>query len=269
MRVKGFVVALLAAGLTFLGALPAAAQEEEARATLWYINGVPGLPVDVYWNETLRIPAFQPGTISDPVTPRAHTGTQYCRPVGAPADGPVIAQGEFELAPNSNVTTIMHLNTAGEPIMSGFVNDISGIRAGQGRLTVRHTAAAPAMNVSVEGGPVLRGISAGREVSAAVPAGAFDITVALASSDETVIQPVKVEVPAGGQTVLYPIGSDREGTLDLLVQTITGNAEAPAGVPSGGGAAASPALPPWMTGAIAIAALVTVASAVRLSRSRA
>jgi hypothetical protein len=250
--------------LVLLAALPAGAQQ--GSVTVWYINGVPGTPVDVYWDNVLKVPGFQPGGISDPLVVPPHTGVVHCRPAGAPADGPVVAEAVFELPPG-NVTMIMHLDSGGAPTMSRFLNDTSGIGAGQGRLTVRHTAAAPAVDVSVAGGPVLRGISTGNEVSAPVPAGAFEITVALANSDERVT--AQVEVPAGAQTIVYPIGSAEEGTLDMLVQTITGNAAAPAGVPSGGGATAPAAPPPWTIGVIVIAALVTVVSAVRLSRSRA
>jgi len=266
MRVRTMATVLLAAGLVLLGALPAGAQQDTV--TVWYMNGVPGTPVDVYWDDALKVPNFQPGGISDPLFVPPHVGTAECVPVGSSLGGPVVAEGVFDLPAASNVTMIMHLDTAGTPKMSRFLNDTSGIGPGQGKLTVRHAAAAPAVDVRVQGGPVLTAITNANEASAAVPAGSFEITVALAGTDTPVIQPVSVEIPAGSQTIVYPIGSNEEGTLDLLVQTVSGSAAAPGGVPSGGGAGAQPGLPPWMAGAVVLAALLTVASALRLSGAR-
>ena len=54
----------------------------------------------------------------------------------------------------ANITVVAHLDADGDPKLTPFVNDVSKIPAGDARLVVRHTAAAPAVDVRAGGDPV-------------------------------------------------------------------------------------------------------------------
>ncbi|WP_425454185.1 DUF4397 domain-containing protein [Geodermatophilus normandii] len=51
----------------------------------------------------------------------------------------------------ANATVAAHLTADGRPALTPFVNDTSAVPAGQGRVVVRHVAAAPAVDVRAGG----------------------------------------------------------------------------------------------------------------------
>jgi len=265
MRHRALVPLLAAALLLVLTAAPATARQSSVTGR--YVHGIPDAVVDVYSNGQLNVQAFRFGTLSDPLAPQPGAVRVEVLPTGAALGSPVLVGGDFELPADSDVTVAVHLTEAGAPEVTRFLNDPSGLQPGQGRVTVRHIAAAPQVDVRLGDGPALAGVRNGREVSAEVAAGAFEITVALAGSDEPLVEPVMVDVPAGSQTIVYPVGSAEEGTLDLLVQTVSGGPAAPSGVPTGNGGAAAPAgMPPLLAGTAALAAAAACTAARRLAR---
>ena len=64
-----------------------------------------------------------------------------------------------DLPAGGNVTLVAHLDASGKPTITPFVNDVSSVPAGQARLVVRHTAAAPAVDVLAGGTPVVQGLT--------------------------------------------------------------------------------------------------------------
>ena len=113
-----------------------------------------------------------------------------------------------------------------------FVNDTSTTPAGEGRLVVRHTAAAPAVDVLAGGTAVISGLANPDEATLTLPAGTVSAAVAAAGTTDPVIGPADVPVVAGQVTIVYAIGSLEEQTLGVLVQTIeVGEVAAPAQEP--------------------------------------
>lgn len=267
MRPRVLVSLLAAAVLVLASALPATAQS--GGVTGRFVHGIPDVVVDVYGNGQLTVQAFRFATLSDPVAPQPGAFQVDVLPTGAAPGSPALVDGDLELPVDSDVTVAVHLTEAGDPELTRFLNDAGGLPAGQGRLTVRHIAAVPQVDVRITDGPALTGIGNGSEASAEVPAGALEITVALTGSDEPLVEPVEVDVPAGSQTVVYPVGSAEEGTLDILVQTVSGDAAAPSGVPSGSGGAAAPSgLPPLLATIVALAAAGAVVALWRTRTAR-
>ena len=62
-----------------------------------------------------------------------------------------IDAGNVALPSSGNYTVLAHLDAAGTPRLAVFQNDTAKIDAGKGRLTVRHAAAAPAVDVRANG----------------------------------------------------------------------------------------------------------------------
>ena len=88
--------------------------------------------------------------------------------------------------------------------------------AGQGRLVVRHTAAAPAVDVLAGGTPVFRNLSNPNQASADLPAGTVSASVAATGTTQPVIGPANVPVVEGQATIVYAVGSLSGGNLGVL-----------------------------------------------------
>lgn len=262
MRIR--TVLLLALGLLLVMAMPAAAQSGNATVTV--VHGIPDTPVDVYVNGEVTLEDFQPTDIAGPLSLPAGTYQVDIRAAGAAeTDAPVIS-GSAPVTAGANATLVAHLSAEGEPTLTAFANDTSGLDAGQGRVTVRHTAAAPGVDILVGGQAAITNLTNPNEQSAELPAGTISAAVALTGTTEPVLGPADVTVEEGVQTVVYAIGSAEDSTLDLVVQTIS---HTPSGVASGDGGQAAPAgFPAWAMVLTAAAAMVAVGSGTRLAFAR-
>jgi len=219
-------------------ALAAPASAQAAGAEVRVLHGIPGTPVDVYVDGERALDDFAPGTTTDDLALPAGSYSVAVFPADAADDSGQAVIGPIDLAvPESgNVSALAHLGADGAPTITPFVNDTSAAPAGQGRLVVRHTAAAPAVDVLAGGQPVFSGLTNPNEDSAELPAGTVSASVAAAGTTEPVIGPADVPVTEGSATIVYAIGSLEDQTLDVLVQTVPlGGGDGPAGVPAGSG----------------------------------
>lgn len=220
---------IMVAGL----ALPASASAADS-ATLWVLHGIPDTPVDVYVNGELTLDNFAPGDLAGPLAlPAGDYEVALTAPDAADDSAPVLGPATLTLAAGGNYTAVAHLNEAGAPALTPFANNVAATAAGQGRLTVRHVAAAPAVDVLAGGTAVISGLTNPNEQTLDLPAGTVSATVALAGTTEPVIGPADVPVAEGTLTIVYAWGSAADENLDLAVQTITGLHSSPDGVPSG------------------------------------
>ncbi|MFK7740876.1 MAG: DUF4397 domain-containing protein [Planctomycetota bacterium] len=96
------------------------------------------------------------------------------------------------VARGDDVSIVAHLDGAGAPQLSAFVNDASPLPSGQSRVTVRHLAAAPTVDVVIDSLGVnvatIPALSNGQEATTPLGLGIYD---------------VRLEV--GGQTVFGPV----------------------------------------------------------------
>lgn len=212
----------------------ATADSTEENAVVSVLHGVPDLTVDVFANGEELIPNFEPGTLTDPLTLPAGTYDIEIFPDGEGPDGePAIEAAGVEVPAGANATIVAHLTEGGDPTASVFVNDVSEIEAGQARATVRHVAAAPAVDVRVDGTPTFEDLTNPNEASADVDAGTISADVVLAGTEDVVLGPADLDLAEGTSTIVYAWGSAEDDTLDLAVQTIDGVGGPPDGVPGG------------------------------------
>lgn len=225
--------AIIAGLATTALAAPALAADKEA--TVSVLHGVPGLTVDVYVNGEETIPDFTPGTLTDPLMLPAGT---YDIEVYADGDTPgsaepALSAEDLDVPGGANLTLAAHLDESGAPMLSAFVNDVSSTEAGDARLTVRHVAAAPAVDVRAGGSPVIEGLTNPDEAVLDLPAGTVSADVVLAGTEDVVLGPADLDLAEGTNTIVYAWGSAADENLALAVQTIEGLHSAPEGVPSG------------------------------------
>lgn len=185
------------------------------------LHGVPNTPVDVYVDGFRAINDFQPGRLVGPFALPAGTYTVAITAATARnASHPIIGPIKLTFAPNGNYTVVAHLTAAGAPTASLFANDTSSAPRGDGRLVVRHTAAAPAVDILAGGTPAIRGLTNPNQASLNLPAGTVTAAVALAGTTAPVIGPANITVSKGVETIVYAWGSAANGTLALAVQSL-------------------------------------------------
>ncbi|MGW9397706.1 DUF4397 domain-containing protein [Streptomyces sp. NPDC055642] len=266
---RGRKIASATAGACVLSlavAVPAAAEstaQDNGKASVSVFHGVPGLTVDVYANGNELLPDFEPGTLTDPQPLDAGTYDIKIFPDGEGPDGDPAIRKSVDVPAGANATLAAHLDAQGNPTLTAFVNDTSEVPAGQSRLTVRHVAAAPAVDVRAGGEPIVRDLTNPNEKSLEVPAGTVNADVVLAGTGTVAIGPADLNLTEGTSTVVYAWGSAEEKNLALKTQTISGMDSAPNGVDAGGSgamAADNESATVWLAwgtaGAVAVAGLL-------------
>lgn len=234
---------------------PAGAQEA---ARIHLIHGIPDTPVDVEANGADVIEGFQFGDTEDLSSFAGQTLTGVTVKA-AGTDDVAIDAGDLALPATGNVTAIAHLSADGTPTLTVFENDTAPVAAGQGRLAVRHTAAAPAVDVKANGEVAFAGLENPNEAKADLPAGTISAEVVPAGAAEpVVIGPADLPVTEGSLLVVYAVGSLDGGTLQTLTETVDGIGSAPDAVDTGN----SPVAGSTPTGAAGLAPWVVVAAGV-------
>lgn len=228
------VIALLA-----FSAAPAGAQDEASDVHV--VHGIPGVDVDVYVDGALTLEGFTPRTIAGPL--ELAEGT-YDIEIFAATDEPAAAAADrtddavISASPavpaGENVSVVAHLGEDGTPTLSAFVNDVTPAGAGNGRLTIRHAAAAPTVDIVAGAAavPPFINLSNGDESKADLPAADYPTGIAATGTTEALVD-APVTVVEGENLVVYAIGDLEGGTFELLVQNFTGLHSAPTAVNSG------------------------------------
>jgi hypothetical protein len=227
------IVALLA-----FTAGPAAAQDT---SDVYVVHGIPGVDVDVYVDGALTLEGFAPKDIAGPLALPAAT---YDIEIFAAADDPAAAAADrdddavISVSPavpgGANLSVVAHLDGSGAPTVTAFVNDVTPAGAGNGRLTVRHTAAAPVVDIVAGGAsvPPFVNLANGGEAKADLPAADYPTGIAAAGTTEALVD-APVTVVEGENLVVYAIGDFAGGTFELLTQNFDGLHSAPTAVNSG------------------------------------
>lgn len=267
MKIKRAMAAGAAVSLPVLAlALPANAQEN---ATVSVLHGIPtgsgADVVDVYAGDTLLIDNFTPGTLETLEVPAGTYDLAVYADGEGPGNGTAVLEAPGTAVPaGANATVTANLTEAGAPALNVFVNDTSAVAAGEGRLTVRHVAAAPAVDVRANGEVAFSDLTNPNEAKADLPAGTISADVVLAGTDTVAIGPANVDVKEGANTIVYAWGSAEGESLDLAIQVVEGAMHsAPSGVPAGDGSLAGSTGNPAMALGIGAAVLLGAAMATR------
>jgi hypothetical protein len=239
---KGCATAAVAAVAVAVVGSSASAQET---SDVYVVHGIPDQPVDVYVNGDLTLEGFQPGEVAGPLALAAGSYDVVLTAPGDPESEALVSADGVQVPAGENLSLAAHLSEAGDPTLTPYVNDVSEVTAGQARLTVRHTAAAPAVDVRADGEALFSDLTNPNEDTTEVPAGTYQADVVLAGTDQVVIGPADLNLTEGSVTIVYAIGSADDDTLSLVVQVIDGMAGAPGEVPTGLGGLAAAGVGSW------------------------
>ncbi|MFG2045879.1 DUF4397 domain-containing protein [Micromonospora sp. NPDC048935] len=260
----GAVAALAFAGVGALTATPAYA----ATSKVSVVHGIPDTPVDVYVNGKKTLDNFKPGDVAGPLTLEKGDYDIALTKPGEPIGSAILKVDDAAVPGGANISIAAHLDAAGKPKITPFVNDVSKVDAGKARLIVRHTAAAPSVDVRAGGTPVFEGLTNPEEAKGDLDAGSVKADVVLAGTDTVAIGPADLNLGEGTATIVYAIGSAEGKTLGVVAQTITGLHSAPGGVPSGDGGQAGTGLGTWWYTLTGAGVLLLFLGGVRMATAR-
>lgn len=263
----------LAAALV-LAAMFAAPANAQDNSDVYVIHGIPGVTVDVYVDGALTLEAFEPMDIAGPLSLPAAT---YQIQIFATGADPAADEAVIDVSPavpgGESLSVIAHLDAGGAPSLSAFVNDLSALDSGEGRVTIRHTAAAPAVDIVAGGAAVdgLTNIANGSEAVVVLPADDYPTGIAAAGTTDVLFD-APVTAASGQNTIVYAVGDLAGGTFGLMAQVLDAAAGDPTGVPAGNsgllaedGGSTNLVL---VGGLLAAAALALGVPALRVARTR-
>ena len=247
-------------------ASPASAQD----ARIHLIHGIPDTDVDVAAGGEDVFTGFSFGDTQD-LSGLAGATLEGLEVKLAGTDTVAIDAGDVTLPSSGNTTIIAHLDAAGTPTISVFSNDTSTIDAGQGRLVVRHTAAAPEVDIKANGDVAFASVANGEEGAADLPTGTISAEVVPAGTDSpVVIGPADLPINEGESLIVYAVGSLDGETLTVLTETISGLHSTPSAVNTGTSPIDSGSNLPLAATIAALAAIASLAigtGALRLRRA--
>lgn len=243
MRYK--VLSGLAVGLLATVGIATPAQAISATSSdVYVVHGIPGLPndsaVDVYVNDDLTLADFKFGLagIAGPLDLAAgNYKIQVFTAGDDPATGTALIDVPAAAVPaNESVSLVAQFDDAGTPVLGVFVNDISTIAAGQGRLTVRHTAEAGPVAIVAGGAIAFDNVENGDEGKVDLAVGTVPAGVAGPGTTTPIIIPTdgmaaNLSILEGVNLIVYAVGTGND--LQLITQSITGLHSTPGGVNSG------------------------------------
>jgi hypothetical protein len=222
------ILVLVLSALSF--ALVAA---QDAAATVYVGHGIPGpdgLPVDVLLDDTTcLLEGFTFGQFSDPQEVMSDTYNIKISPAvtETPCSGAPVIDVDLAFEGDVNYTVFAHLTASGTLTATLFTNDVSDAVAGYTRLTVRHTAYAPAVDI-----PLYRGWIKGRMITKIeglenpnqagpleIRPGAYAAAIIPAGGEEPVFGPFQVELEPHKSYIVYAVGGLPD-TFTLLTQVI-------------------------------------------------
>lgn len=175
------LVALFAAVL-----FPATAASAQDDVRVHLIHGIPDTDVDVAAAGAVVIPGFSFGDTQD-LSGFAGQTLEGVEVLLAGTDTVAIDVGDFDVPASGNFTAIAHLDADGTPTLSVFSNDVSTIAAGNGRLVVRHAAAAPNVDILANGNAAFTNVPNGAEGAVDLAAGTISASVVPAGETAPVV----------------------------------------------------------------------------------
>lgn len=231
------VLAGLAAVAAIAIAPGAANAQDDTQITL--LHGIPGATVDVAVGGEVLLPGFEPGATQDLTAFAGQTLTDVEVRAAGTDDVVIGPVAEFPVPASGNWTVIAHLDADGVPTITPFENNTAPTADGQGRLTVRHTAAAPAVDLVVGDARPIENAANGASAELDLPAGEIAGAKLAPTGGDPIVDVPTVNLKAGTNLIVYAVGSLEGDSFTFYTQEIEvgvegGTTPAPTGVNTGG-----------------------------------
>lgn len=220
---KKLLVGLAAAAAVAIA--PGIANAQDA-ATVTLLHGIPGATVDVAVDGAVVIPGFEPGATQDLSAFAGQTLANVEVRLAGTEDVVIGPVAEFAVPASGNWTVIAHLDADGAPTITPFENNTDPTPAATGRLTVRHTAAAPAVDLVVGDARPIENAANGASAELELPAGEIAGAQLAPTGGDPLVDVPTVNLVSGNNLIVYAVGSLADETFTFYTQEIeVGNVE--------------------------------------------
>jgi Domain of unknown function (DUF4397) len=204
------LAATVATVLTLTGGVASAAHP---KTTLNVVHGIPGVDVAVCVDGAKAIRNFNPGEVVSGIVLPAGRYDLAVTLKGTPCSAAILSADDVGLWRGRNFTVVAKLDAQGNPALQRFNNNVSKTKDDHARVTIRHTAAAPAVTVWAEGSRVVSGtwFVNGKQKTLDLREGTYSTAVSLPGPFQPVIGPVDLSVDEGIAHQVYAWGSGDAG----------------------------------------------------------
>lgn len=186
-------------------------------ATVHVVHGVPGVKVDVCVDGTEVRSGFAYTGRFTTALPAGEYRVAIRLASSGTCDGDVVRVRTVEIAAGKNYTLIAGLTAAGAPKIFAFVNRMGALADGSARVQVRHTAAAPAVDVRVNGAVAIPSLLPGAEANVVLPTDGYRVAVTPAGTQTVVIGPRTFELADGTAYQIFAVGNADAGYRFLVL----------------------------------------------------
>jgi len=214
-RVFGGIAAAVAIAAVSMTAGTATAQDA-SRVT--FLHGIPGVPIDISIAGSVAFSNVQPQQTADLNQYRGQTLADVVL-LEAGTETAISTPTSLAIPDAGSWNVVAHYDAAGTPVISSYENNLAPVAAGSGRLTVRHTAAAEAVDIIIGGERPISGLAPGSSRELELPAGDItDAQLALTGQDPLVDMPT-LTIAEGSNLIVYVVGPSDASTFDFYTQT--------------------------------------------------
>lgn len=210
----------IAAAVAAIVVAPSTASAQAATPSIALVHGLPGLTVDLVVDGTVVLDAFTPGSIVD-ISSFAGRTLENVELVtdgtGVVVIGPIAS---LDVPATGNWSIVAHLDAGGDATLSSFQNNLADTAGGQARLTVRHTAEAPPVDLVIGDQRPVTNAANGASAELELAAGPLDNASVALAGGASVLEITGVTLAANTNTAVHVVGSADLGTLTVVVQVI-------------------------------------------------
>lgn len=218
-------ILLLIISGSYANSAPKPKNKVQDPAVMTLVHAIPATfgadKVDIYANETLVFNDAQPGMSK---TFAIESGLQK---VAIYADGSTPTSGTAILSyrpvymsHGMDLSYVAHLDSNSKPTLSLFKNMNTEPGRKRAWLTVRHVAAAPAVDVKSGTLTLFRSLSSGLERKASLRLGTYPVSVVLAGTSTNALPATSVDIKDEKNLIVYVWGSAAKANLQYLTQVV-------------------------------------------------
>jgi hypothetical protein len=185
----------------------------------------PGWPVDISLNGDCYIRGLAFGSTTGPLTlpsGRVEIKIGAANSLLPCSEAPVI-DSVLELAADKDITAVAALDGSGAPSLLTFADNLATVAAGEGRITLAHSADAPALRVTLTQlgttTPITHTytLNPGKEITVALPVGTYSLK---ATAGTTTIPLDNVVAENQAVNLTYLVGSAANNSVSLVTRII-------------------------------------------------
>lgn len=197
---------------------PTASAQSSVDLTL--VHGIPGITADVAVDGTVVIDDFVPGSLANITSFAGQTLRNVTVTDDATGDVVIGPLATLEVPASGSHSLVAHLDADGDAVISVFANNTNAVATGDARLTVRHTAEAPAIDLIIGDQRPIVAATNGQSAELELPDGDLTDAQVAPTGGVAIAQVATLDLAANTNTIIYVIGSTEDDTLDFVVQIV-------------------------------------------------